>query len=95
MIWIDPLGRQVRDDYRHLMNNSVVRGWLNEFNVRHDFSSPVHLRGLVVDVARLSRTVEAAGVECRTALQVRLSKSNEIHRNPSKSIEIHRFFLPF
>ena len=59
---------QIRQQYYRLQNNSVVRGWLTDYNIEHGFSSPTHLRGLSTELSYLKTSLESVSADCSVAL---------------------------
>lgn len=52
---------QVREQFAKVMNDSVVRGWLTDYNVARGFSSPTHLDGIATELGYLQNGLELLG----------------------------------
>jgi len=59
----------LRTTYHKLLNDSVVRGWITEYNAAHKFSSPTHLERIDVEMSYLKNSVESLNGEVETNFQ--------------------------
>lgn len=50
---------QIMEQYAKVMNDSVVRGWLTDFNIAKQFSSPTHLSGIATELGYLQNSLES------------------------------------
>lgn len=49
----------LRTTYYKLLNDSVVRGWISEYNLAHKFSSPTYLERIDVEMSYLKNSVKS------------------------------------
>lgn len=58
---------QVKEQYSKVLNDSVVRGWLTDYNIRLQFFSPTHLSGISTELSYLQNSLESLKRESATA----------------------------
>lgn len=61
---------QVREQFAKVLNDSVVRGWLTDYNIHQQFSSPTHLSGISTELSYLQNSLESLKRESATAFDV-------------------------
>lgn len=52
---------QAREQFAKVMNDSVVRGWLTDYNMEKSFSSPTHLDGISTELGYLQNSLDLLG----------------------------------
>ena len=61
---------QITEQYAKVLNDSVVRGWLTNFNVAKQFSSPTHMSGISTELSYLQNSLESLKRESASAFDV-------------------------
>lgn len=61
---------QVKEQYYKVLNDSVVRGWLTDYNAHHQFSSPTHLSGISTEINYLQNSLDSLKRESASAFDV-------------------------
>ena len=61
---------RVREQYEKLLNDSVVRGWMTDYNIVQQFSSPIHLKRISVELFYLKSSLESVVQECEAAFDL-------------------------
>lgn len=59
---------QLMEQYNKLLNDSVIRGWLSDYNVAHRFSGPTHLERIGNELDYMQNSLESYRRECGRAL---------------------------
>ncbi|XP_057377052.1 hexosaminidase D-like isoform X2 [Daphnia carinata] len=58
---------QTMEQYAKVLNDSVVRGWLTDYNLAKQFSSPTHLSGIGTELSYLQNSFDALKRESEIA----------------------------
>ena len=61
--------RTIKEQHEKLLNDSVVRGWLSDYNVAHKFTAPHHLERISNELNYLQNNLESFERECSRALE--------------------------
>ena len=60
---------QARQQYWQLMANSVVRGWMTDYQRDHQFSNPIHMKSIANELTLLKYALQTVVDECRSSFQ--------------------------
>nr|CAH0105520.1 unnamed protein product [Daphnia galeata] len=60
---------QVMEQYAKVLNDSVVRGWLTDYNLAKQFSSPTHLSGIGTELSYLQNSFDSLKRESETSFE--------------------------
>ncbi|KAJ8932792.1 hypothetical protein NQ314_014496 [Rhamnusium bicolor] len=60
--------QQLKQEFETILDDSKVRGWLNEYNIEHAFSNPIYVESVTASLSRIRSELNLIDNEIVTAM---------------------------